>query len=133
MFDFYILYHNLFGMSEIKVLLQITITTITTATIIIIIIIMLLLLLLLLLQATLFIPTLDITTKFVIVIWLETFPQKTTVNQKSCNSIRVLQKVLSLASDYFLSNIVLLQTVKVFPFTETHFCNLFPQSWKADK
>ena len=34
---------------------------------------------------------------------------------------------------YVLLNIFLLQTFKVFPFTETHFCNLFTQSRKADK
>ena len=34
---------------------------------------------------------------------------------------------------YVLSNIFLLQTFKVSPFNETHFCNLFTQSRKADK
>ena len=50
---------------------------------------------------------------------------------------RVLQKVLSLGSDYF--NATFYQTYfyykpsKYSPFTETHFCNLFTQSRKADK
>ena len=50
---------------------------------------------------------------------------------------RVLQKVLSLGSDYF--NATFYQTYFYYkpsmysPFTETHFCNLFTQSRKADK
>ena len=50
---------------------------------------------------------------------------------------RVLQKVLSLGSDYFSATFY--QTYfyykpsKYSPFTETHFCNLFTQSRKADK
>ena len=50
---------------------------------------------------------------------------------------RVLQKVLSLGSDYFSATFY--QTYfyykpsKYTPFTETHFCNLFTQSRKADK
>ena len=50
---------------------------------------------------------------------------------------RVLQKVLSLGSDYFSATFY--QTYfyykpsKYSPFTETHFCNLFTQSQKADK
>ena len=50
---------------------------------------------------------------------------------------RVLQKVLSLRSDYFSATFY--QTYfyykpsKYSPFTETHFCNLFTQSRKADK
>ena len=49
---------------------------------------------------------------------------------------RVLQKVLSLGSDYFSATFY--QTYfyykpsKYSPFTETHFCNLFTQSRKAD-
>ena len=50
---------------------------------------------------------------------------------------RVLQKVLSLGSDYFSATFhqtyFLLQPSKNSPFTETHFCNLFTQSRKADK
>ena len=52
-------------------------------------------------------------------------------------STRVLQKVLSLGSDYFSATFY--QTYfyykhsKYSPFTETHFCNLFTQSRKADK
>ena len=50
---------------------------------------------------------------------------------------RVLQKVLSLGSDYFSATFY--QTYFYYkpsqysPFTETHFCNLFTQSQKADK
>ena len=50
---------------------------------------------------------------------------------------RVLQKVLSLGSDYFSATFY--QTYfhykpsKYSPFTETQFCNLFSQSRKADK
>ena len=50
---------------------------------------------------------------------------------------RILQKVLSLGSDYFSATFY--QTYfyykpsKYSPFTETHFCNLFTQSRKADK
>ena len=50
---------------------------------------------------------------------------------------RVLQKILSLGSDYFSATFY--QTYfyykpsKYSPFTETHFCNLFTQSLKADK
>ena len=50
---------------------------------------------------------------------------------------RVLQKVLSLGSDYFSATFY--QTYfyykpsKYSPFTETHFCNLFTKSRKADK
>ena len=50
---------------------------------------------------------------------------------------RVLQKVLSLGSNYFSATFY--QTYfyykpsKYSPFTETHFCNLFTQSQKADK
>ena len=50
---------------------------------------------------------------------------------------RVLQKVLSLGSDYFSATFY--QTYfyykpsKYSPFTETHFCNRFTQSRKADK
>ena len=50
---------------------------------------------------------------------------------------RVLQKVLSLGSDYFSATFY--QTYfyykpsKYSPFTETHFCNLFTQLRKADK
>ena len=50
---------------------------------------------------------------------------------------RVLQKVLSLGSDYFSATFY--QTYfyykpsKYSPFTETHFCNLFTQSRKSDK
>ena len=49
---------------------------------------------------------------------------------------RVLQKVLSLGLDYFSATFY--QTYfyykpsKYSPFTETHFCNLFTQSRKAD-
>ena len=56
---------------------------------------------------------------------------------KSCAIVtRVLQKVLSLGSDYFSATFY--QTYfyykpsKYSPFTETHFCNLFAQSRKAD-
>ena len=51
--------------------------------------------------------------------------------------MRVLQKVLSLGSDYFSA--AFYQTYFYYkpseysPFTETHFCNLFTQSRKADK
>ena len=50
---------------------------------------------------------------------------------------RVLQKVLSLGSDYFSATFY--QTYfyykpsKYSPFTETHYSNLFTQSRKADK
>ena len=48
---------------------------------------------------------------------------------------RLLQKVLSL--DYFSATFYLTyfyyKTSKYSPFTETHFCNLFTQSQKADK
>ena len=50
---------------------------------------------------------------------------------------RVLRKVLSLGSDYF--SVTFYQTYfyykpsKYSPFTETHVCNLFTQSRKADK
>ena len=50
---------------------------------------------------------------------------------------RALQKVLSLGSDYFSATFY--QTYfyykpsKYSPFTDTHFCNLFTQSRKADK
>ena len=53
------------------------------------------------------------------------------------NFTRVLQKVLSLGSDYFSATFY--QTYfyykpsKYSPFTETHFCNLLTQSGKADK
>ena len=52
-------------------------------------------------------------------------------------AMRVLQKVLSLGSDYFSATFY--QTYfyykpsKYSPFTETHFCNFFTQSRKADK
>ena len=50
---------------------------------------------------------------------------------------RVLQKVLSLDSDYFSATFyqtyVYYKPSKYTPFIETHFCNLFTQSWKADK
>ena len=54
-----------------------------------------------------------------------------------CSHTRVLQKVLSLGSYYFSA--AFYQTYfyykpsKYFPFTETHFCNLFTQSRIADK
>ena len=60
--------------------------------------------------------------------------------KKNIKNTRVLQKVLSflsLGSDYFSATFY--QTYfyykpsKYFPFTETHFCNLFTQSRKADK
>ena len=57
---------------------------------------------------------------------------------KACYScMRVLPKVLSLGSDYFSATFY--QTYfyykpsKYSPCTETHFCNLFTQSSKADK
>ena len=56
-----------------------------------------------------------------------------------CNKrfMRVLQKVLSLGSDYFSATFYLTyfyyKPSKYSPFTETHFCNLFTQSQKADK
>ena len=52
------------------------------------------------------------------------------------HNTRVLQKVLSLSSDYFSATFY--QTYfyykpsKYSPFTETRVCNLFPQSRKAD-
>ena len=50
---------------------------------------------------------------------------------------RVLQKVLSLGSDYFSATFhqtyFYYKPSKYSPFTETHFCNLFTQSRKADK
>ena len=50
---------------------------------------------------------------------------------------RVLQKVLSLGSDYFgatfYQTYFYYKPSKYSPFTETHFCNLFTQSRKADK
>ena len=53
-----------------------------------------------------------------------------------CNT-RVLQKVLSLGSDYFSATFYhtyfYYKPSKYSPFTETHFCNLFTQSRKADK
>ena len=52
------------------------------------------------------------------------------------NSTRVLQKVLSLGSDYssatFYQTYFYYKPSKYSPFTETHFCNLFTQSRKAD-
>ena len=59
------------------------------------------------------------------------------LNTQSASHTRVLQKVLSLGSDYFSATFY--QTYfyykpsKYSPFTETHFCNLFTQSQKADK
>ena len=50
---------------------------------------------------------------------------------------RVLQKVLSLGSDYFSATFYqtyfYYKTSKYSPFTKTHFCNLFTQSRKADE
>ena len=50
---------------------------------------------------------------------------------------RVLQKVLSLGSDYFSASFYqthfYYKPSKYPRFTETHFCNLFTQSRKADK
>ena len=50
---------------------------------------------------------------------------------------RVLQKVFSLGSNYFSATFyqtyVYYKPSKYSPFTETHFCNLFTQSRKADK
>ena len=57
--------------------------------------------------------------------------------QKIPQCTRVLQKVLLLGLDYFSATFY--QTYfyykpsKYSPFTETHFCNLFTQSRKADK
>ena len=52
-------------------------------------------------------------------------------------SMRVLQKVLSQGSDYFSAMFYPIyfyyKPSKYFPFTETHFCNLFTQLRKADK
>ena len=45
---------------------------------------------------------------------------------------KVLQNVLSLGSDYFSATFYY-KPSKYSPFTETHFCNLFTQSRKADK
>ena len=62
---------------------------------------------------------------------------KGTLHVRRCRSMRVLQKVLSLGSDYFSAKFY--QTYfyykpsKYSLFTETHFCNLFTQSRKADK
>ena len=59
------------------------------------------------------------------------------ISRKEKFVTRVLQKVLSLGSDYFSATFY--QTYfynkpsKYPPFTETHFCNLFTQSRKADK
>ena len=59
------------------------------------------------------------------------------IKQDISKPTRVLQKVLSLGSDYFSATFY--QTYfyykpsKYSPFTETHFCNLFAQSRKADK
>ena len=48
-----------------------------------------------------------------------------------------LEKVLSLGSDYFSAmfyrTYFYYKPSKYSPFTETHFCNLFTQSQKADK
>ena len=58
-------------------------------------------------------------------------------HQVTINSTRIQQKVLSVGSDYFSATFY--QTYfyykpsKYSPFTETHFCNLFTQSRKADK
>ena len=50
---------------------------------------------------------------------------------------RVLQKVLSLGSDYFSATFhqtyFYYKPSKYSPFTETHFCNFFTQSLKADE
>ena len=50
---------------------------------------------------------------------------------------RVLQKVLSLRLDYFSATFYrtyfYYKPSKYSPFTETHFCNIFTQSRKADK
>ena len=50
---------------------------------------------------------------------------------------RVLQKFLSLGSDYlsatFYQTFFYYKPSKYSPFTETHFCNLFTQSRKADE
>ena len=49
----------------------------------------------------------------------------------------VLQNVLSLDLDYysakFYQTYFYYKPSKYSPFTETHFCNLFTQLWKADK
>ena len=69
-------------------------------------------------------------------------PDKSVYSQNIClispeKHTRVLQKVLSLGSYYFSATFY--QTYfyykpsKYSPFTETHFCNLFTQSQKADK
>ena len=58
-------------------------------------------------------------------------------SSKSFWDTRVLQKVLSLGSDYFSATFYqtyfYYKPLKYSPFTETHFCNLFTQSRKADK
>ena len=50
---------------------------------------------------------------------------------------RVVQKVLSLGSDYFSATFYQIhfyyKPSKYSPFTETHFFNIFTQSRKADK
>ena len=50
---------------------------------------------------------------------------------------RVLQKVLSLGSDYFSATFyqtyIYYKPSKYSPFTKTHYCYLFTQSRKADK
>ena len=60
-----------------------------------------------------------------------------TCKNNDASHTRVLQKVLSLGWNYFSATFY--QTYfyykpsKYSPFTETHFCNLFTQSRKADK
>ena len=53
------------------------------------------------------------------------------------NVMRVLQKVFSLGSDFlsatFYQTYFYYKPSKYSPFAETHFCNLFTQSRKADK
>ena len=53
------------------------------------------------------------------------------------SNTRVLQKVLSLGSDYFSATFYqryfYYKLSKYSAFTETYFCNLFTQSRKADK
>ena len=56
---------------------------------------------------------------------------------KNDSRTRVLQKVLSLGSDYlsatFYQTYFYYKPSKYSPFIETHFCNLLTQSQKADK
>ena len=72
--------------------------------------------------------------KFII---MATFLGTNAVVVTGIHCTRVLQKVLSLGSDYVSATVYQTQFYykpsKYYPFTETHFCNHFTQSRNADK